>query len=415
MKQSYNIPRGYKASPLGVIPEEWEVKFFSELFTFKNGINSEKESYGSGIKFVNTMDVLNNRLLTYDCLRGSLVVDENKINDFAVQYGDVLFNRTSETPNEIGCSTVYLDNIQAVFGGFIIRAQCKDNSIDNKFKIYCFESDSVRKQIISFGNGAIRYNIGQEDLSKTNIILPPLSEQQKIAEVLSFWDVAIEKQTQLIARLETRKRGLMQRLLTGKKRLKGFEGEVILKHLKPFLCELSEKNGTNKNYKVLSVTNSRGFITQEEQFERSVASEDVSNYKIVRKGQFAYNPSRVNVGSLDLLQNFEEGILSPMYVVFKTNENELNSKFLYYHLNTYWFTGHIPMFVQGSVRDSLSFDGLCSMKFFIPSIKEQTAISNILSAGDNEIAITKQKLTTLKDQKKGLVQQLLTGKKRVIV
>jgi type I restriction enzyme S subunit len=139
----------------------------------------------------------------------------------------------------------------------------------------------------------------------------------------------------------------------------------------------------------------------------------VSNYKIVKKGQFAYNPSRVNVGSLDLLRNFDDGILSPMYVVFETNEKKLLPDFLYYQLKTYWFKGHIPMFVQGSVRDSLSFDGLSGMKFFIPSLEEQQAITNIMDSATNELKQYEQKLETLQLQKKGLMQQLLTGKVRV--
>jgi len=195
--------------------------------------------------------------------------------------------------------------------------------------------------------------------------------------------------------------------------LKGFEGKVELKIIGHYLNEVSERNKNRKILSVLSVTNSRGFINQSEQFGRAVASEDVSNYKIVRKGQFAYNPSRVNVGSIDMLSSFEEGILSPMYVVFETNNNELLPEYLYYHIKSNWFTGHIPMFVQGSVRDSLSFDGLSGMKFFIPSIDEQTAIANILQSADKEIQLLKFKLEKLKEQKKGLMQVLLTGKVRV--
>jgi type I restriction enzyme S subunit len=201
-------------------------------------------------------------------------------------------------------------------------------------------------------------------------------------------------------------------LLTGKKRVKGFGGKIGLKHLKPFVRELSNRNKESIDT-ILSVTNQNGFTLQKEQFDRVVASEDLSNYKIIQKAQFAYNPSRVNVGSLDLLEKFDKGVLSPMYIVFETKEELLLSKFLYYQLKTFWFTEHIPMFVQGSVRDSLSFDGLCAMKFFIPSIEEQIAITNILLEADNEINLAKQKLTKLKEQKKGLMQQLLTGKKRV--
>lgn len=129
-------------------------------------------------------------------------------------------------------------------------------------------------------------------------------------------------------------------------------------------------------------------------------SEDASNYKIVKKGQFAYNPSRVNVGSLDLLRNFDEGILSPMYVVFSTNKNHLLADFLYFHLKTQWFYGHIPMFVQGSVRVSLSFDGLCSMKFFIPTLEEQAAICSVLQVSEKEISLLKIKAEKLQKRKK---------------
>ncbi len=209
-------------------------------------------------------------------------------------------------------------------------------------------------------------------------MFPSTEEQKAIANCLSTWDKEIEKPTALIAQKELSKKALMQQLLSGKKRLKGFSEHNDFHIIGHFIKEVSERNKDLKVTRVLSVTNSRGFINQSEQFDRVVASEDASNYKIVRKGQFAYNPSRVNVDSLDLLKNFEEGILSPMYVVFEAIPTKLNSDFLYHHLKSFWFSGHISMFVQGSVRDSLAFDGLSGMKFFIPSIEEQTAIANVL-------------------------------------
>jgi type I restriction enzyme S subunit len=223
MKQNNNIPKGYKDSPLGIIPEEWAVKRLGELFSFKNGINSDKESYGKGIKFVNTLDVLNNDYIYSNILKGSIVIDEKQKREFIVQQGDILFNRTSETKDDVGHSTVFDDYNEVVFGGFIIRAHSLNNLLDIKFKRYCFKPDNIRKQIIAYGNGAIRYNIGQEDISKVKIAIPPIPEQQKIAEILTIWDNAIDIQTRLIASLQKRKRGLMQQLLTGKKRLEGFE------------------------------------------------------------------------------------------------------------------------------------------------------------------------------------------------
>jgi type I restriction enzyme S subunit len=103
-----------------------------------------------------------------------------------------------------------------------------------------------------------------------------------------------------------------------------------------------------------------------------------------------------------------------MYVVFETNMAHLLPEYFYFQLKTQWFYGHIPMFVQGSVRDSLSFDGLCSMKFFVPSLEEQTAIAHVLQVADKEISLLKAKAEKLREQKKGLMQVLLTGKKRLI-
>lgn len=262
-------------------------------------------------------------------------------------------------------------------------------------------------------NGGAQPFLSLKQISKLKVLTPPLSEQKAIIRVLGLMDKAINANNQLIAQKELRKKWLMQNLLSGKKRLQGFSGDSSLKLISPFIKEISIRNKKGMVNNVLSVTNSRGFINQSEQFDRSVASKDLSNYKIVKKGQFAYNPSRVNVGSLDLLRDFEEGILSPMYVVFETYEKALNTDFFYYHLKSSWFNGHIPMFVQGSVRDSLSFDGLSGMKFFIPSLEEQIAIAQILKATDKEINILKSKTDKLKEQKKGMMQVLLTGKKRL--
>ncbi len=261
--------------------------------------------------------------------------------------------------------------------------------------------------------GAGRYKLTKQSLQKIPIALPNITEQKAITTIIRSCDAYVEVVEKLIIQKELRKKWLMQQLLTGKKRFKGFDGEVKPKVLGQFINEVSERNKKLNVARVLSVTNSRGFINQSDQFDRSVASEDVSNYKIVKNGQFAYNPSRVNVGSLDLLRNFDEGILSPMYVVFSTDKKHLLADFLYFHLKTQWFYGHIPMFVQGSVRDSLSFDGLCSMKFFIPTIEEQTAIIRVLQAADKEISLLKLKAKTLREKKKGLMQQLLTGKIRI--
>ncbi|MBL7766893.1 MAG: restriction endonuclease subunit S [Chitinophagaceae bacterium] len=327
-----------------------------------------------------------------------------------VNKGDILITvvganigKIAVVPDELDCSNISRS---------VARISIDSTKANSEFVRYFLEN-RIERLLYVYKVGGAQPVLNLDDLQQFKIPLPPHSEQHAIAQVLSTADAAIHTTEKLIAQKELRKKWLMQQLLTGRKRLKGFSGEIKPKVVGKFIKEISERNKDLNVSRVLSVTNSRGFINQSDQFDRSVASEDATNYKIVRKGQFAYNPSRVNVGSLDLLRNFDEGILSPMYVVFSTDEKHLLADFLYFHLKTQWFYGHIPMFVQGSVRDSLSFDGLCSMKFIIPTIEEQTAIAKVLQMADKEISLLKAKAEKLREMKKGLMQQLLTGKVRL--
>ena len=387
------------------IPQDWEivkVLNFGKVYTGNTPLTSEPDKYDGDFLFVSPGD-LNEAKYIYKT--------EKKLSEkgFSTSRkfpkGSVLFTCIGSTIGKSGIATVDLTANQQ------INAIVVNNTNSNEYLYYQLEMNVNRIKLIA-GEQAVPI-INKSQFETIKLPKAPLPEQKAIAQVLSTADTAIHTTEKLIAQKELRKKWLMQQLLTGKKRLKGFEGEVNLKLVEHYLNEISERNKDLKITNVLSVTNSRGFINQADQFDRVVASEDATNYKIVRKGQFAYNPSRVNVGSLDLLRDFENGILSPMYVVFETNKSQLLPDYFYYHLKTQWFYGHIPMFVQGSVRDSLSFDGLCSMKFYIPSIEEQTAIAQVLQAADKEISLLKVKAKKLREQKKGLMQQLLTGKVRL--
>ena len=398
------------------IPEGWSVKTLGEFIVFKNGLNTDKEAYGTGTKFVNTMDIFNNNYLYEKNVIGSVKISDKELHKNNVIYGDILFNRTSEIPQEIAFSTIYLDTKNIItFGGFIIRGRPQKNILNPFFSIFCFKSSYFRKEAIRRCQGAIRANIGQNDLSKIKILLPPLPEQEKIAGILSCWDDGIEKLSALIEKKKIQKKALMQQLLTGKHRLKGFSSPWHEVKLGELLVNISERNKELKISQVLSVTNSKGFILPEEQFSRNVASEDLSNYKIVRQGDFAYNPSRINVGSIDQLNNFESGLLSPMYVVFRCNEKLLDL-YMKHFIKSSEFVEKINCSAQGSVRETVDFKTLASIKMKLSSDPaEQKAIAEILSKADEEIELLNKKLEAFKQEKKALMQQLLTGKIRVKV
>lgn len=418
MKQNKEIPKGYKDSPLGIIPEEWEVKRFGEIFSFKNGINASKENYGKGVKFVNTMDVLANDSLCADLLRGSVCVTEKQEREFAVYDGDILFNRTSETREEVGCSSVYLDDNEAVFGGFIIRARCLDNTLFDYYKKYCFKTNYIRNQITSFGNGAIRYNLGQEDLSKVTIILPPLSEQQKIAEILSTWDKATEKQTALIEKLELRKRGLMQQLLTGKKRLKGFNEEW--KTIK--FGDVMEKMSNGLSYDTTLIsgipvtrieTISKGIIDYKK-IGYAEEIENIENYRL-RVGDilFSHINSLAHIGKVAIYRG-EYPLFHGMNLLLMRASTLIYNDFLYYFLCSESSKKKMKSLAKQAVNQaSINTEELKCWVIRLPSLCEQVDITNILMTSDREIELARTKLITLRSQKSGLMQQLLTGKKRI--
>ena len=396
-----HIPSGYKPSPLGPIPEDWEVKRigdFGKVITGNTPPTEDTDNYGNAYKFVSPADISDSKYIE---------ATEKHLSEkgFSISrqmpIGTVLFTCIGSTIGKCAIANEPLTSNQQ------INAIICDSKHSGEFLYYELSHRSNRIKQIA-GEQAVPI-INKSTFENYKVLCPPFEEQKCIAKILSIWDTAIEKQTALIEQLTLRKRGLMQQLLTGKKRLKGFEGGNFHR-LGNYISECNRRNvGCNR---VLSVTNTRGFILQEEQFDKIVASNDTSNYKVVCRGEFAYNPSRVNVGSLAMLNDYDEGILSPMYIVFKANEN-INKTYLLQCLQSWWFRGHIPAYTQGSVRDSLSFDGLCSMKFYIPTLQEQKAISSILERADKEIDTQKQKLAAMQAQKKGLMQVLLTGKKRI--
>lgn len=401
-----NIPAGYKDSSVGIIPQEWEVKHLAQLGKiFSGGTPStdNQEYWGGDIMWCTPTDITNLTSKYIEKTKDKITTKglRNSSATLLPVKSIIVCTRATIGNAAITCAEITTNQ------GFknIVPQKC-----NSEWLYYAVISNRLRLQ--RFGCGSTFAEVSKKDFEKFKLAIPPMGEQRKIAEILGVWDEAIEKQNLLIEKLELRKRALMQRLLTGRIRLPGFIDDVQYKKLKPLIVEKSERN-TNQTYtNVLSVTNNRGFINQAEQFDREVASDNTANYKLVHRGQFAYNPSRVNVGSLDLLQTYDLGILSPMYIVFETRPT-MDPKFLYYQLKSGWFVGHIPMYVQGSVRDSLSFDGLENMKFWIPSLSEQKAIAEVLTMADNEIATHRKKLDALRLQKRGLMQQLLTGKTRV--
>lgn len=196
--------------------EEWEEHELSEYLDFKNGLNPKPNQFGKGIKFISVMDILNNAVITYDCIRASVSVSEEDMSAFSVQKGDILFQRSSETLEDVGRANVYVDDIPAVFGGFVIRGKQKTNYNPLFFK-YLLSSPLARKRIIRMGAGAQHFNIGQEGLSKVKLPFACIDEQNKIAKILYLLDKRISLQNKIIEDLKKLKSAISKKLLSNDK------------------------------------------------------------------------------------------------------------------------------------------------------------------------------------------------------
>ena len=174
--QRGEVPEGYRKTKVGILPNDWELEPLGNLFNFKNGVNAEAEKYGKGIKFVNIMEIINNNALSSKLILGEVELSKKAINENLVIKGDVLFNRTSETAEDIGLTSVYLDNEEVVFGGFVIRGREKNKVLDYEYKKYCFRFSYLRNQMRVRGQGVVRSNIGQKDLEKVMLPIPSTNE-----------------------------------------------------------------------------------------------------------------------------------------------------------------------------------------------------------------------------------------------
>lgn len=188
---------------------EWEEHYLSDYLDFKNGLNPKPERFGKGIKFISVMDILNNAVITNDCIRASVDVSEEELLSFCVENGDILFQRSSETLEDVGRANVYMDNKPAVFGGFVIRGK-KKAEYDPLFFRYLLASPFARKKIIPMGAGAQHFNIGQEGLNKVKLHFALLDEQKKIARLLSLLDERIAIQNKIIDKLQSLIKGIAQ-------------------------------------------------------------------------------------------------------------------------------------------------------------------------------------------------------------
>ena len=399
---------------------EWEKHGLSEYLDFKNGLNPDSKRFGKGIKFISVMDILNNPVITYDCIRASVQATDAEISSFSVENGDILFQRSSETLEDVGRANVYIDDKVAVFGGFVIRGKKKANYNPLFFR-YLLSSPYARKRIIPMGAGAQHFNIGQEGLSKVLLNFPSIEEQTKIASLLHLLDERIATQSKLIEDLKKLKSAIVEKVFCSPNqeypmcRIEGFEQALSTYKMSDFSSRIATKNNDSKCSLVLTIAAQYGLVNQEFFFNKSVASENLTGYYLLHKGEFAYNRSYsagYDWGTVKRLDNYDEGVLSTLYICFKINETIVDSDYLaYYFESTKWHRGLSDIAGEGARNHGLlnvSMADYFNTKHRFPVIEEQKAIAKILNA----ITEKERKATLLGEcyqkQKQYLLCQMFT-------
>lgn len=259
--------------------------------------------------------------------------------------------------------------------------------------------------------------INNKHIIPYKIAVPPLAEQRKIAEVLGVWDEAIEKQARLIEKLALRKRGLMQRLLSAKLRLPGFSEPWKEHKIADLFSPINDTND-GREHIPMTISAKSGFISQKDKFDRVIAGDSLQKYILLKKGDFAYNKGNSNLYEMGCIYHLnEESALVPFVYICFRSKGSVNIDFYSQFFINHGLDRQLKKIITSGARG----DGLLNVDkkdFFAlnvpyPTIEEQTAIAEVLTAADREIELAKEKLDRLRRQKRGLMQQLLTGKKRV--
>ena len=394
-----NIPQGYKATALGIIPQEWEVMRLGDIVSITSGESPSLYHLKAEGKYPYVkVEDLNNCEKYQESSR-----EYSDDNNTTIKAGSIIFPKrgASILNNKVRISAkdIQMDsNMMAITPHTTI--------VDTEFLYIRI----LHERLYRIADTSSIPQINNKHIIPYKIAVPPLAEQRKIAEVLGVWDEAIEKQARLIEKLALRKRGLMQRLLSAKLRLPGFSEPWKIHKLQELFTERNETNRTD--LPLLSITGDRGVILQTESEKRDTSNDDKSKYKRIAKGDIGYNTMRMWQGRSAL--SGLEGIVSPAYTIVVPNtdvDGYYMSVLFKQPRLIYDFWTHS----QGLVGDTLNckYRDFGQVHICCPPLAEQKAITEVLTAADREIELAKEKLERLRRQKRGLMQQLLSGKKRV--
>ncbi len=421
MTEQNNIPNGYKQTEIGIIPGDWEVKKFKDIGTTYSGLSGKKkEDFGKGSSYyIPFLNVLNNIKIDINDLEK--VDIEGGENQNKVKKGDLFFNTSSETPEEVGMCAILMEDLKNTYlNSFCFGYRLKNDDIDGIFLSYLINSDYGRKIFSSVAQGATRYNLSKELFKYLKIPLPPLPEQQAIARILSGMDSLIEQLNRLIQKKTAIKKGTMQQLLTGQKRLPGFTGKWVKKKLgevmKIFKGQGLSKSKLEENGKYNCLLYGELFTTYKEIIKNVNSKTNYLEGVFSKYGDILLPGSTTTTG-IDLAKAstiLQDNILLGGDIIILRPITKIDTVFLSYYINKVK-RKEIAKKTSGITIHHLYGKDLEDLEVtYPPTLEEQQTIAQILSDMDAEIEALEKLKRKYENLKKGAMALLLTGKVRLI-
>ncbi len=408
------VPEGYRKTKVGIIPYDWANHKLSKLGFFKNGINKDKQDFGHGTPLINLNDVFGSKVLHGDDHFESLVnCSKNEINNYDLKDGDVLFVRSSVKPEGVGLTAIIDTDIEnTVYSGFLIRYRVTQKLIKN-FRKYAFDGFYFRKNMLKKSTISANTNVSQDILNSLEIIVPSEPEQEKIAETLSTWDKAIELKEKQISHSNEYKKGFMRKLLFKREASTPWTKIQLIKCLIPTSYPV---NKPSEPYNALGIrSHCKGTLVRHIEDPTKIAMDTLYE---VKENELILNITFAWEGAITLLSKKDEGkVVSHRFPTYKFNKEYAIPDYFKHLIKTKWFVFQLGSLSPGGAGRNrvLNKTDFLKLKVLLPSVEEQIKIADLLNSIDDTIELLKLELNHLKEQKRGLMQLLLTGIVRVEV
>ena len=439
---------GYRQTEVGVIPEDWD---YTDLLSvsrapMQNGVFFEPLRKGKGIKLINVGDLYEVFPIDVESLELFDATD-NETQRFKVEDGDLFFTRSSVVPSGIAQCNIFhsTDSQPVVFDSHIVRVRPDTQKTDAQYLFWFCGGSVARRYLVSHSKTATMTTIDQGVLAKCPILLPPTkAEQEAIAEALSDADALIESLEQLIDKKRLIKQGAMQELLTGKRRLPGFELRTGFKptqfgeipedwSFRPLGTEIQEMTdfvaagsfeSLRNNIQVYDTPNYAVYVRL---FDLRLGLHhnkqkyvDVASYQFLSRSNLHGNEILVanigaNVGEAFLMPcGVGPATIAPNMIVLRPDDRKVRSGYLFFYIMSDFGQARMSELIAGSGHPKINKTDLKKLMVVIPSLDEQEAIAALLSDMDSENAALETKLHKARQVKQGMMRNLLTGRIRLV-